>query len=180
MKTYVQCPYCLGYNTYHSPLLKNLDGTFKEMMPPQTIERFSGINCTPKQWLSIVQTKNNTGGFCVHCQARFLVKSNLIVRVGSDSPERRLNDFSMQIEDCFWVDAIGHDKTIVTGKIIDGCVQVGDTVIVHSELKDKKATICGIEMFGKLLPEAEFGDNCGLILSINKADVRPGDFLSKL
>ena len=52
------------------------------------------------------------------------------------SPERRLNGFSMQIENCFYVEAIEHDKTIITDKIIDNCVQEGETVTIHSGLKE--------------------------------------------
>ena len=43
----------------------------------------------------------------------------------------------MQIENCFYVEAIEHDKTIITDKIIDNCVQEGETVTIHSGLKEK-------------------------------------------
>ena len=94
-------------------------------------------------------------------------------------PERPLDQpFLMPIEDVFTISGRG---TVVTGKIERGVIKIGDEVeIIGMEQNTKKTTCTGIEMFHKLLDNAEAGENVGLLLrSINRADLFRGQVLAK-
>lgn len=69
--------------------------------------------------------------------------------------------FSMKVEDVY--DIIGRG-TVATGRIDSGTIHAGDTVCLTKGKTVLYATITGIEMFRKILDEAEAGDNCGLLL----------------
>jgi len=71
-------------------------------------------------------------------------------------------DFSMKIEDKFDV----NEFIVVTGKITSGNINVGDVVVLRNSLDDDFtfAVVAGIEMFRKLLMEAEYNDNVGILL----------------
>lgn len=174
-KTYVQCPYCSGYNTRRVPIMRELDGRIM-VMPPENVTRFSEINCHPKEWAAIIGEQYNFMGLCEHCQARFIIERENIIRIMIDEPsDLRQKPFQMEIGNVFSC----MNKSVVTGKIKSGFIQVGDNVIISSEMKQVKATVCGIEMFRKLLPYAEFDDNCGIFLNIDKEKICVGDALTK-
>lgn len=69
--------------------------------------------------------------------------------------------FSMPVEDVFFIPGRG---TIITGRIKSGKIKVGDTIYLEKGGISLAATVLGIEMFRKLLNEAECGDNVGLLL----------------
>ena len=84
--------------------------------------------------------------------------------------------FAMPIEDVFSITGRG---TVVTGRIEQGVLKVGDQVEIVG-LRDLQTTTCtGIEMFRKLLDEGRAGDNVGLLLrGIGKDDVERGQVVA--
>ena len=84
--------------------------------------------------------------------------------------------FAMPIEDVFSITGRG---TVVTGRIEQGVLKVGDPVEIVG-LRDLQTTTCtGIEMFRKLLDQGQAGDNVGLLLrGIGKEDVERGQVIA--
>jgi elongation factor Tu len=85
--------------------------------------------------------------------------------------------FLMPIEDVFTIQGRG---TVVTGKVEQGKVKVGDDVEIVG-LRPTQKTVCtGVEMFRKLLDEGQAGDNIGALLrGIKKEEVERGQVLCK-
>ncbi|MPY92678.1 MAG: elongation factor Tu [Acidimicrobiia bacterium] len=85
--------------------------------------------------------------------------------------------FLMPIEDVFTITGRG---TVVTGKVEQGIVRVGDEVEIIG-LKPTTKTVCtGVEMFRKFLDEGQAGDNIGALLrGTKKEDVQRGQVLAK-
>jgi len=86
--------------------------------------------------------------------------------------------FLMPIEDIFSITGRG---TVVTGRVERGKIALQDAVeIVGIRPKIQKTVITGVEMFRKLLDEAQAGDNVGLLLrGIQKEDVERGQVIAK-
>ncbi|MAI67144.1 MAG: elongation factor Tu [Phycisphaerae bacterium] len=94
-------------------------------------------------------------------------------------PERLVDqDFLMPVEDVFSIKGRG---TVVTGRIERGYVKVGDEVeIVGLNEETGKTTVTGVEMFQKILEDAQAGDNVGCLLrGIDKEDIERGQVLCK-
>jgi elongation factor Tu len=93
-------------------------------------------------------------------------------------PARDLDKpFLMPIEDVFSITGRG---TVVTGKIEQGVVHVGDEIEVVGIRPTTKTTCTGVEMFRKLLDEGQAGDNVGVLLrGTKKEDVSRGQVLAK-
>ena len=94
-------------------------------------------------------------------------------------PERDVNKpFLMPIEDVFTITGRG---TVVTGRVEQGVLNLGDEIeIVGIEPKTSKTIVTGIEMFRKMLDEAQAGDNAGILLRGTKKDeVQRGQVLCK-
>jgi len=93
-------------------------------------------------------------------------------------PERALDKpFLMPVEDVFSIKGRG---TVVTGKIEQGVIKVGDEVEIVGIRDTRKTTVTGIEMFHKLLDQGQAGDNAGLLLrGIERTDVERGQVLAK-
>jgi elongation factor Tu len=85
--------------------------------------------------------------------------------------------FIMPIEDVFSIAGRG---TVVTGRVEQGIVKVGETVEIVG-IKDTVATTCtGVEMFRKLLDEGRAGENIGALLrGTKREDVERGQVLAK-
>jgi elongation factor Tu len=85
--------------------------------------------------------------------------------------------FLMPIEDVFSISGRG---TVVTGRIEQGIVNVGDEIEIVG-IKDTQKTICtGVEMFRKLLDSGEAGDNVGVLLrGTKREEVERGQVLCK-
>jgi elongation factor Tu len=84
--------------------------------------------------------------------------------------------FSMPIEDVFSITGRG---TVVTGRIEQGVLKVGDPVEIVGLRDLQKTTVTGIEMFRKLLDQGQAGDNVGLLLrGIGKDDVERGQVIA--
>src|SRR5919107_641716 len=94
-------------------------------------------------------------------------------------PERDTDKpFLMPIEDVFTITGRG---TVVTGRVEQGVLKIGDEVeIVGIEPQTSKTVVTGIEMFRKMLDEAQAGDNAGILLRGTKKDeVQRGQVLCK-
>jgi len=93
-------------------------------------------------------------------------------------PERpKDRPFLMPIEDVFSISGRG---TVVTGRVEQGIVKVGEEVEIVG-LKPTQKTVCtGVEMFRKLLDQGEAGDNIGALLrGIDREGVERGQVLAK-
>ena len=85
--------------------------------------------------------------------------------------------FLMPVEDVFSITGRG---TVATGRVERGTVKVGDTAELVGIKETRSAVITGVEMFRKLLDQAEAGDNVGLLLrGLNRTDVVRGQILCK-
>ena len=84
----------------------------------------------------------------------------------------------MPVEDVFSITGRG---TVATGRIERGTVKLSDTVeIVGLMDKPRSTVVTGVEMFHKLLDDAQAGDNVGLLLrGIQREDVERGQVLAK-
>ena len=95
------------------------------------------------------------------------------------TPERD-NDkpFLMPVEDVFSITGRG---TVATGRVERGTVKVQDTVeIVGLMDKPRSTVVTGVEMFRKLLDQAETGDNIGALLrGIQRTEIERGQVLAK-
>jgi len=94
------------------------------------------------------------------------------------TPERpKDRPFLMPIEDVFSISGRG---TVVTGRVEQGVIKVGEEIEIVG-IKDTVATTCtGVEMFRKLLDQGEAGDNVGVLLrGTKREDVERGQVLAK-
>ena len=95
------------------------------------------------------------------------------------TPDRPVDQpFLMTIEDVMTISGRG---TVVTGRVERGTVKLQDEVeIVGLSKEPKKTTITGVEMFRKILDQAEAGDNIGALLrGIQRTEVERGQVLAK-
>ena len=94
-------------------------------------------------------------------------------------PERDTDKpFLMPIEDIFTITGRG---TVATGRVERGVLHVNDEIEIVGISEETKKTVCtGIEMFRKLLDEAQAGDNIGALLrGIQRTEIQRGQVLSK-
>ena len=93
-------------------------------------------------------------------------------------PERAVDlDFLMPIEDVFSIKGRG---TVVTGRIERGIIHPMEEVEIVGLKATRATTVTGVEMFRKLLPEGQAGDNVGCLLrGIDRTEVERGQVLAK-
>ncbi|MEQ8826715.1 MAG: elongation factor Tu [Parvibaculum sp.] len=93
-------------------------------------------------------------------------------------PERpKDRPFLMPIEDVFSISGRG---TVVTGRVEQGIVKVGDEVEIIGIRETTRTTVTGVEMFRKLLDQGEAGDNIGALLrGTKREDVERGQVLAQ-
>jgi len=94
-------------------------------------------------------------------------------------PERATEKpFLMAIEDVFTITGRG---TVATGRVERGVVKVGDEVeIVGIHPETRKTVVTGVEMFRKLLDQAQAGDNVGVLLrGVARTEIERGQVLCK-
>ena len=86
--------------------------------------------------------------------------------------------FLMPVEDVFSITGRG---TVATGRVERGTLHMSDEVeIIGVKEETQKTVVTGIEMFRKLLDEAQAGDNIGALLrGINRTDIERGQVLAK-
>ena len=94
-------------------------------------------------------------------------------------PQRETDKpFLMPVEDVFTITGRG---TVATGRVERGCLHLNEEVeIVGIKEETKKTVVTGIEMFRKLLDEAQAGDNIGALLrGIQRTEIERGQVLAK-
>ena len=86
--------------------------------------------------------------------------------------------FLMPVEDVFTITGRG---TVATGRVERGVLHLNDEVeIVGIKEETKKTVVTGIEMFRKMLDEAQAGDNIGALLrGIQRTEIERGQVLAK-
>ena len=95
------------------------------------------------------------------------------------TPDRMADlPFLMPVEDVFSISGRG---TVATGRVERGTIKVSDVVEIVGLVEEKKqTTVTGVEMFHKLLPQAEAGDNIGALLrGVAKDEIERGQVLCK-
>jgi elongation factor Tu len=94
-----------------------------------------------------------------------------------DIPARETDKpFLMPIEDVFSISGRG---TVVTGRIEQGIVKVGEALEIVGIRDTQKTTCTGVEMFRKLLDQGQAGDNVGVLLrGTKREDVERGQVLA--
>ena len=93
-------------------------------------------------------------------------------------PERDTDKpFLMPVEDVFTITGRG---TVATGRVERGTVKVGDTVEIVGMGSKLSTVITGVEMFRKMLDQAQAGDNVGLLLrGVQRNEIERGQVLCK-
>jgi elongation factor Tu len=93
-------------------------------------------------------------------------------------PQRAVDKpFLMPVEDIFSISGRG---TVVTGRIEQGVVKVGEEMEIVGIRPTMKKVVTGVEMFRKLLDTGEAGDNVGLLLrGTERTDVERGQVVAK-
>ena len=94
-------------------------------------------------------------------------------------PQRATDQpFLMPVEDVFSITGRG---TVATGRVERGVLHVSDEVeIVGIKEETRKVVVTGVEMFRKLLDEAQAGDNIGALLrGVQRTDIQRGQVLAK-
>src|SRR5476651_1418416 len=93
-------------------------------------------------------------------------------------PARALDKpFLMPIEDVFSISGRG---TVVTGRVENGIVKVGEEVEIIGLKDTQKTTVTGVEMFRKLLDQGQAGDNIGALLrGTKREEVERGQVVCK-
>jgi elongation factor Tu len=85
--------------------------------------------------------------------------------------------FLMPVEDIFSIAGRG---TVVTGRVEQGKVKVGEEMEIVGIRETQKKVVTGVEMFKKLLDAGEAGDNVGLLLrGTERTDVERGQVVAK-
>ena len=94
------------------------------------------------------------------------------------TPERPVDQpFLMPVEDVFTITGRG---TVATGRVERGTVKLQDEVEIVGIKPVSKSVVTGVEMFRKLLDQAEAGDNIGVLLrGIDRKDIERGQVLAK-
>ena len=95
------------------------------------------------------------------------------------TPERKTDlPFLMPVEDVFSITGRG---TVATGRVERGILKVSDEVeIVGLTEETRKVVVTGVEMFKKLLDQAEAGDNIGALLrGVQRTEIERGQVLAK-
>ena len=95
------------------------------------------------------------------------------------TPERQVDKpFLMPVEDVFSITGRG---TVATGRVERGTIKVGESVdIVGLEDEIRTVVVTGLEMFRKILEEAQAGDNVGALLrGVQRDEIERGQVLAK-
>jgi elongation factor Tu len=93
-------------------------------------------------------------------------------------PTREIDKpFLMPVEDVFSITGRG---TVATGRVERGTIKVGDEVEIVGLRDTTKSVVTGVEMFRKLLDQAEAGDNIGALLrGVEKDGIERGQVIAK-
>jgi elongation factor Tu len=113
-----------------------------------------------------------------HADAKCIFDLMAAVDAYVPEPKREIDKpFLMPVEDVFSITGRG---TVATGRVERGTVKVGDELERVGIKETKKCVVTGVEMFRKVLDNAQAGDNVGLLLrGLEKQDVERGMVLAK-
>ena len=95
------------------------------------------------------------------------------------TPERSVDKpFLMPVEDVFSITGRG---TVATGRVERGTIKVQEEVEIVGFVDEiRKVVVTGVEMFRKLLDQAQAGDNIGVLLrGVQRTDIERGQVLAK-
>ncbi len=94
------------------------------------------------------------------------------------TPDREIDKpFLMPVEDVFTITGRG---TVATGRVERGVLKVGDEVEIVGIRPTQKTVATGVEMFRKMMDQAQAGDNIGVLLrGIDRDDIERGQVLAK-
>ena len=95
------------------------------------------------------------------------------------TPERPVDQpFLMPVEDVFTITGRG---TVATGRVERGTIKLSEEIEIVGIKPDRmKTVVTGVEMFRKLLDQAEAGDNIGVLLrGVQRTDIERGQVLAK-
>jgi elongation factor Tu len=95
------------------------------------------------------------------------------------TPAREVDKpFLMPVEDVFTITGRG---TVATGRVERGVIKVGDEVAIVGLTEETRKTVAtGVEMFRKLLDQAQAGDNVGILLrGVDRDSIERGQVLAK-
>ena len=95
-----------------------------------------------------------------------------------ESPARETDKpFLMPVEDVFTITGRG---TVATGRVERGVIKVGDSVDIIGIRDTRTVVVTGVEMFRKLLDQAEAGDNIGVLLrGVAREEIQRGQVLAQ-
>ena len=128
--------------------------------------------------LEYMQNDGSDPKSCPACQCVYDLMAEVDAYI--PTPERAKDKpFLMPVEDVFSITGRG---TVSTGRIERGTVKVSDTVeIVGLAEKSRSVVVTGVEMFHKLLDDAQAGDNVGLLLrGVQRTEIERGQVLAKV
>ncbi len=104
----------------------------------------------------------------------------LMANIDSYIPDPQRDDdkpFILPVEDVFTISGRG---TVATGKLERGIIKVGDQAEIVGIKETQTTVITGVEMFRKLLDQAQSGDNVGLLLrGIDRTAIQRGQVIAK-
>ncbi|MBN1602538.1 MAG: elongation factor Tu [Chitinispirillaceae bacterium] len=94
------------------------------------------------------------------------------------TPQREVDKpFLMSVEDVFSITGRG---TVATGRVERGTIKVGEEIEIVGLKDTRKSIVTGVEMFRKLLDQAQAGDNIGTLLrGVEKTEIERGMVLAK-
>lgn len=127
-------------------------------------------NTNAKKWKAMfrdVNASQNSGGSVSS-------KSEATDNISKSLAENAMGNqfFRLTIDGVFHLEGRG---VVATGTVESGGIHVGDEVYISGNNKSLYATVTGIEMFRKLLDQAEEGDNCGVLLrGVTEDEVEEG------
>jgi elongation factor Tu len=126
---------------------------------------------------SLECTSCDAGGSCEWC-ASIDQLMDAIDTFFPDPVRETDKPFLLAVEDVFTITGRG---TVATGRVERGMVKVGDEIeIVGIHPETRKTVVTGVEMFRKLLDQAEAGDNIGVLLrGVARDEIERGQVLCK-
>ena len=139
---------------------------------------------SPEYWVAVVKPGRvmfEIGGVGEEKarEAMRLAANKLPCLLYTSAPERDVDkDFLMPVEDVFSITGRG---TVATGRVERGVLKVQDEVeLVGLAEAPRKVVVTGVEMFRKLLDQAEAGDNIGALLrGVQRNEIERGQVLAK-
>ncbi len=145
-----------------------------EMEITEVLEEYEFTDCPIIQGSALMALQDSTGEWGDKILELMEAVDDYI-----PDPQRATDQpFLMPVEDVFSITGRG---TVATGRVERGVLHVSDEVeIVGIKEKSRKVVVTGVEMFRKLLDEAQAGDNIGALLrGVQRTEIERGQVLAK-